>query len=89
LPRPFLTLSFLIYCAESYSWRAKRLLRRKGHAFEVVDVTDDAELRTWLARATGRNTVPQIFVDGRTVGGFDDIKALDRSGKLDRLVRGK
>ena len=70
-----------------YSWRAKRLLRRKGYAFEAADVTDDEELRAWLARATGRKTVPQIFVDGRPVGGFDDIKALDRSGELDRLVR--
>jgi glutaredoxin 3 len=71
-----------------YSWRAKRLLRRKGYDFEVVDTTGDEELRAWLAEATGRQTVPQIFVEDIPVGGYDDITALDRSGELDRMARG-
>jgi glutaredoxin 3 len=70
----------------SYSWRAKRLLRSKGYDFEVVDATGDEELRAWLAKATGRGTVPQIFIDETPVGGYDDIKALERSGELGRLV---
>lgn len=71
-----------------YSWRTRRLLRHKGYAFEVVDTTNDAELRAWLAHATGRDKAPHLFVDGRLVGGFDVVKGLDRSGNLDRLVRG-
>jgi glutaredoxin 3 len=68
-------------------WRAKRLLRRRSYAFEVIDVSGDDELRKWLVEATGTKTVPQVFVDGRLVGGFAVIRALDSSGELDRLVR--
>jgi glutaredoxin 3 len=69
-------------------WRARRLLRRRGYAFEVIDVSGDDELRNWLIEATGSKTVPQVFVDGRLVGGFAVVRALDISGDLDRLVRG-
>lgn len=72
-----------------HSWRVRRLLKHKGYAFEFVDTTNDAELRAWLARSTGRDEAPYCFVDGRLVGGFDDVKALDRSGNFDRLVRGE
>ena len=71
----------------SYSWRAKRLLKRKGYDFEVIDATGNEELLDWLAQATGRHTVPQIFIDDSPIGGYDDIKALECSGELDRLVR--
>ncbi len=70
----------------SYCWRAKRLLKRKGYAFEEIDATDNDELRAWLARTTGRKTVPQIFIDGRAIGGSDELAALDRAGKLDALL---
>jgi glutaredoxin 3 len=60
--------------------------KRKGYDFEVIDATGDEELRAWLAEATGRETVPQIFIDDNPVGGYDDIKALERSGELARLV---
>jgi glutaredoxin 3 len=70
-------------------WRAKRLLRRRNYAFEVIDVFGDDELRNWLVKATGSKTVPQVFVDGRLVGGFAVVRALDSSGDLDRLVRGE
>lgn len=46
-------------------WRAKRLLRRKSYALEVIDVSGDDGLRNWLVEATGSKTVPQVFVDGR------------------------
>ncbi len=69
-------------------WRAKRLFKRKGYQFEAVDLTNDSEGRAWLAEATGRRTVPQVFIDGHPVGGFPDIRDLDRSGELDLLVRG-
>jgi glutaredoxin 3 len=70
-------------------WRAKRLLRRRSYAFEVIDVSDDDGLRNWLVEATGSKMVPQLFVDGRLVGGFAVIRALDSSGDLDRLLRGE
>ena len=70
-------------------WRAKRLLRRRSYAFEVIDVSGDDGLGNWLVEATGSKTVPQVFVDGRLVGGFAVVRALDSSGDLDRLVRGE
>jgi len=70
-------------------WRAKRLLRRRSYAFEVIDVSDDDEMSNWLVKATGSKTVPQVFVDGRLVGGLAVIRALDSSGDLDRLVQGE
>ena len=70
-------------------WRARRLLRRRCYAFEVIDVSGDDGLGNRLVEAIGSKTVPQIFVDGRLVGGFAVIRALDSSGDLERLVRGE
>ncbi len=72
-----------------YCVSAKRLLGRKGVAFEEIDVEHDEEKRAWLVGASGQRTVPQIFVDGRSLGGYDDIAALDREGKLDPILRGQ
>ncbi|MCB9556743.1 MAG: glutaredoxin 3 [Deltaproteobacteria bacterium] len=72
------------YCG--YCHAAKALLERKGVAFEEVDATDDPSMRQEAATLSGRRTVPQIFIDGRSIGGFDDLNALDRSGELDRLL---
>ena len=69
-----------------YCWRATRLLTSKRVAFEERDCTGDAATRAWLAQVTGRTTVPQVFVNGRAVGGYDDLAALDRAGELDRLL---
>lgn len=69
-----------------YCWRAVRLLRKKGVAFDEVDATGDAAVRAWLVDVTGRSTVPQVFINGRAIGGSDDLGALDRSGELDRLL---
>lgn len=71
----------------SYCWRIRRLLKRKGYAFEEINMTNDAAGRAWLARITGRNTVPQVFIGDHPIGGFDAVKALDRSGELERLIR--
>ncbi|OYX44569.1 MAG: glutaredoxin 3 [Rhodobacterales bacterium 32-67-9] len=66
---------------------AKRLLVTKGAAFEETDVSGDHTKRTeMMQRANGRYTVPQIFIDGRHIGGCDDLHALDRAGKLDPLL---
>lgn len=81
----------LIYSKKScpFCVRAKALLDRKGVPYEEIDAEGNDELRVWLAEASGQKTVPQIFVDGRPLGGFSDIDALDRQGKLDPLLRGE
>jgi glutaredoxin 3 len=68
---------------------AKRLLTAKGVSFSEIDVSRDPGLRqTMMQRANGRHTVPQIFIGSAHVGGCDDLFALDREGKLDRLLAG-
>jgi glutaredoxin len=73
------------------SWRTRRLLRRRGYSFELIDATDDALARDWLAQLVGRKrrSVPYVFVDHRPVGGFGEIMALEHSGVLEHLVRGE
>lgn len=68
------------FCA--YCVRAKELLKKRGIAYEEIDVTRDDEKRAWLVEATGRRTVPQIFIGEEAIGGSDDLHALDREGKL-------
>ena len=73
------------------SWRAKRLLARRGYHFEVIGTTNES-LRARLKRlrwSDYRQTVPYLYVDHRPVGGLGVIKALDSSGTLERLVRGE
>ena len=70
--------------------RARRLLRRKGYAFEEVDVGVDEGLLVSLSEVTGKKgLLPLVFLGGRLVGGLDEIEALERSGDLERLVRGR
>jgi len=69
-----------------YCVSAKRLLKSKGVSFEEIDVSGDWEMRRWLVEATGRRTVPQVFIDGKPYGGYTDIAALDREGELDRVL---
>ena len=65
--------------------RAKRLLEARGIGFEEIDVGNDDALREEIIRRTGRRTVPQIFVDERSIGGFEELAALDAAGKLAEL----
>ena len=66
---------------------AKRLLNKKGVDFQEFGVAGDQALRAeMMQRAQGRHTVPQIFIDGRHIGGCDELYALDRAGKLDPLL---
>jgi len=68
---------------------AKRLLGAKGVSFTEVDVMADPSRRAEMTqRANGGRTVPQIFIDGKHVGGNDDLQALERAGKLDALLKG-
>jgi len=70
-----------------YCHAAVRLLKQKGVDFEQIDAGDN-KTRMWLRGVTGRSTVPQIFIDGTSVGGYTDIRALDERGELDRLLAG-
>jgi len=84
-PIQIYTTRFCPYCIA-----AKALLKRKGVAFEEIDVGRDWELREkMIQRANGRTTVPQIFIGQTHVGGCDDLHALDRAGKLDPLLGGE
>ena len=76
------TKAFCPYCA-----RAMRLLAGKGVEPIEYDITfDGAQRQAMVGRANGRTTVPQVFIDGRHVGGSDDLAALDAQGKLDPLL---
>jgi glutaredoxin 3 len=76
------TKMFCPYCS-----RAKKLLGDKGIQYDEHEVSGGgAKKQEMLSRANGRTTVPQIFIDGRHIGGSDDLAALDREGKLDALL---
>jgi glutaredoxin 3 len=67
--------------------RARGLLERKGVDIQEIKVDEDAgEREKMLKRSGGRRTVPQIFIDERHVGGYDELAALDRTGELDKLL---
>ncbi len=69
------------YCA-----RAVGLLEKKGVAFKEVDAPHGSAERAAAVERSGRSTMPQIFIGGRSIGGCDDLVALDRAGKLDPLL---
>ena len=70
-----------------YCHRAKKLLESKGAAYEEYEITMDAAKRAeMMQRSNGRHTVPQIFIDGRHIGGSDDLAKLEREGQLDPLL---
>ena len=74
------------YCP--YCVKAKNLLTKKGVAFEEIDITNDLKKQEeMLAKAEGRRTVPQIFINDKSIGGYDDLHALDVDGKLDPLLQ--
>lgn len=72
------------YCG--FCVRAKALLSRLSIPFQEVDVTEDDSKRQWLVAETGQRTVPQIFIDGRPIGGFSELIVLERKGELQSLV---
>jgi glutaredoxin 3 len=72
------------YCG--YCSAAKSLLDGKQLAYEEIDCTGDDKTRAWLRTATGQSTVPQIFIDGKSIGGYTELRALDRSGELAKLL---
>ncbi|HYE47622.1 MAG TPA: glutaredoxin 3 [Caulobacter sp.] len=75
------TRPFCGYCS-----RALGLLAQKGADFEEIEAGMDPALRQEMMQRSGRSTFPQIFVDGKHIGGCDDMLALDRAGKLDDML---
>jgi glutaredoxin 3 len=72
-----------------YCVMAERLLTAKGITdIEKIRVDLDPQQRVEMMQKTGRRTVPQIYIGDTHVGGFDDLSALDRAGKLDPLLQG-
>jgi glutaredoxin 3 len=69
------------YCA-----RARQLLAAKGMAFTEIDVDQVPGSREEMRQRSGRNTVPQIFIGGQHVGGYDDARTLEQRGELDPLL---
>lgn len=72
------------YCG--YCRRAKELLEARNLDYDEIDITHDPDLAEEVVERTGRKTVPQIFIEGQAVGGYDDLVALDISGELDRII---
>jgi glutaredoxin 3 len=67
---------------------AKRLLGARGVAYEEIDVSSDDEKRAWLVEKTGQRTVPQIFIRGESIGGYQELSLLDSQGQLEDRVGG-
>ncbi len=76
------TRPFCGYCS-----RAVALLNEKDVAFDEIEAGMDPKLRNEMMEKSGRSTFPQIFIDGKHIGGCDDLMALDRSGKLDEMLQ--
>lgn len=72
------------YCP--YCMNAERLLASKGVSVTKIRVDLEPEQRIIMMERTGRRTVPQIYIDDRHIGGFDDLRALDLAGGLDPLL---
>lgn len=85
MSQPRVEIYTKMYCG--YCVRAKRLLSEKGVDFEEYDITLGGPKRAeMLERKPDAMTVPQIFIDGKAVGGSDDLARLDREGRLDALL---
>lgn len=86
--KPRVTMYTTAYCG--YCRRAERLLEAKGITdIDRVRVDEEPEARQAMMRRTGRRTVPQIYIGDHHVGGYDDLAALDRAGRLNALLEGE
>jgi glutaredoxin 3 len=85
-PMPDVTMYTTRTCP--YCVAAKRLLSSRGIPFEEVDVSGDRDKRSWLVETTGRRTVPQIFIREQSIGGYEELAELDRSGELRTMLGG-
>ena len=79
----------IIYTADycPYCKAAKEFLKAKGVAYQEIDITHDQEKRRDIASRSGQKTVPQIFINGKSIGGYSDLKALDEKGELNKILQ--
>jgi glutaredoxin 3 len=75
------TTDFCPYCV-----RAKALLEKRALEFEEINLARDPDGRAKLVELTGMMTFPQILIDGQPIGGYDQLAAADKSGKLAELL---
>ena len=80
--------SVTVYTTEAcpFCVSAKMLLKRRNIAFEEINLARDPDGRTKLIEKTGMYTFPQILIDGRSIGGFRELLAADRAGRLQELL---
>lgn len=83
--QPKITIYTTQWCP--YCHAAKALLKKKGMAFEEIDVRDSTLRQQMMLKSNGRYTVPQIFIGDLHVGGSDDMHELERRGQLDPLLQ--
>ena len=69
------------YCGFCHA--AKGLLTKRGLDYEEIEVTHDAEKEKEMRKLSGRTTVPQVFIDGKSIGGYQELLALDKQGQLE------
>ena len=81
--------NIIVYSTEicPYCERAKQLLKNKGVTYTELKVDESPALLTEMVERTSRRSVPQIIINDEAIGGFDDLAALDREGKLDKLLK--
>lgn len=86
--KPRVTMYTTAYCG--YCRRAERLLAARGVSeIDAIRVDEDPEQRAVMMRRTGRRSVPQIYIGEQHVGGYDELAALDRAGRLTALLSGE
>jgi len=80
----------VMYCTDTcpFCRNAEKLLQKKGVEIEKINVDADAALWDEMEEKTGRDTVPQIFIGDKHIGGFDDLSELEMMGELDELLKG-
>ncbi len=78
-----------IYTAENcpYCAQAKKLLDEKGAKYQEIHVDTDTAKRDEMVKLSGKRSVPQIFINGKNIGGSDALANLNRSGELDKLLK--
>lgn len=69
-----------------YCIQAEALLQQKKANLALYDISDQPELKATMIERSGRYTVPQIFIDGKHIGGCDDLLQLEAEGELDKLL---
>ena len=78
----------VMYCTSTcqYCHKAEKLLKKKGVVINKINIEGNKPKIKEMLKRSRRNTVPQIFIDGEHIGGFDELEKIERKGKLDKLL---